>query len=123
MVPREGEPFLETDVERAGVRAAFHRMELLRPHHQEAGEHCDVARCIDGEADARTRGGDDDPAECRAEDARAVEDPGVEADCIGQLEWADHAEGQLLTGRRVEDLHASHQRRDHVDVPGAGDSR
>src|SRR5436190_6210648 len=98
-------------------------MELLRAHHQETGEHRDVAGGVHCETHAGACSGDDDAAECRPEDPRAVEDARVETDRVRQFDRADHAEGQLLTGWGVEDLNEAHERCDHVDVPRAGDSR
>jgi hypothetical protein len=120
---RERDPFLQPGEERAGPFPPLDGVELLRPHQQKPGDDGDIARRVRREADAGADGGDEDAGERRPEDPGAVEEAGVEADCIGQLGRSDHAEGQGLARGSVQHLDEPHQRCDHVDVPGLCDAR
>ena len=78
----EGNPLFQADEERARAFATVDRVELLRAHHQQTNQHCDVAACVDGEADAGAGAGDQHSRERRSEDSGPVEEPRVEADRV-----------------------------------------
>ena len=78
-------------------------VQLAFAQKQQAGEHGEEAHSVEHEAGADTEGGDDDAGERGPDDARAVEQAGVERDRVRQLALPDELEGQRLPAWCVED--------------------
>ena len=72
-VQRVGDPFASASHHRRPLRR-FHRIELTRAHHQQAGEHGEKAGRVDREADACSERRDQHAGERGSVDARGVED-------------------------------------------------
>ena len=72
-------------------------------HQQQRDDHGDVAHRVDEEAHADARGGDEQPRDRGAEDARRVEQAGVQRDRVGQLRPAHHLDGEGLAHGCVDD--------------------
>ena len=96
--------------------------ELARVHQPQAGEYRHEAGGVDCEGGADAEARDQQAADAGPDDPRGIEERGVERDRVRQLVSADHLEGQLLAGRRVEHEHDPRQQGERVDHPNLDDA-
>ena len=110
----EAQAFPDVAQRRAGHRP---RHEPLRRHHEEAGQHGDVADGVREEAPPLADDGDEDAGHRRADHARAVEHRGVEGDGVHQIVALDHLDDEGLPRRHVEGVDDAEERGQDDDVP------
>ena len=109
-LPRPGE-------DRRPRAVPLERHEVVDVHRCQCDEHCKEAHGVGGEAEARPEGGDDHSADCRPDDARRVEERGVERDRVRELGWPDHLIRERLPRGCVEHEHDASQHGEHVHLP------
>ena len=112
-----GEALADAAHHRRGLAAALKRHELFLPHQQEPGQDGEERDRVDREADPDAERGDQDAGDRGADDARRVEEAGVQGNRVRQLVAAHHLEGERMAAGRVEDESRSGEDREQVDEP------
>ena len=97
-------------------------------HHQQAGDHGDVAGAVGEEAPALADDGYQQAGNGRTDNARRVEHGRVQRDGVHEVGLADHLHDEGLARGDVEGVDHAEQRGKHEDVPdldgvGEGQSR
>jgi hypothetical protein len=84
---------------------------------QQAADDGQERQTVKEEAPAVAHGGQQQPAQRRADDARAVEHHGAEGDGVGEVFAADHLHGEGLPGGRLKGVHEAQPDGQQDDVP------
>ena len=106
---------------RTGDSLAPPTCSAINTHHQQRDDHRQKTERIQEEAPAFTDEYDGKACDGWPDDARAIEDRGIQRDGVGQILLADHMNKKGLSNGNVEGVHDADQKGDEDQLPGGND--